>query len=58
MQGLHCTADLSRCQCDAAWLTDASRLLARCVQAVQAARLQPVNQFAQTFPASGQGPGA
>jgi S-adenosylmethionine decarboxylase len=56
MQGLHLTADLSHCQCDAAWLTDAPRLLAWCVQAVEAAGLQPVNQLAHTFPASGEGP--
>lgn len=57
MQGLHLTADLSHCQCDAAWLTDAECLLAWCVQAVQAAGLQPVNQLAHSFPATRQGPG-
>lgn len=57
MQGLHLTADLNRCQCDAAWLTDATRLLARCKQEVLNAGLQPVNQLAHSFPATAQGPG-
>lgn len=56
MQGLHLTADLSRCQCDVAWLTDAPRLLDQCVQQVLAAGLQPVNLLAHTFPATEQGP--
>ena len=57
MQGLHLTADLSHCQCDAHWLTNAERLLAACVQAVQAAGLQAVNQLVHSFPASAEGPG-
>ena len=57
MQGLHLTADLSHCQCDSLWLTDAARLLARCVQEVDQAGLQPVNQLAHSFPATAQGPG-
>ena len=57
MQGLHLTADLTDCQCDAMWLTDASRLLAQCVQAVQAAGLQAVSQLAHSFPGTEQGPG-
>ena len=57
MQGLHLTADLTHCRCDAAWLTDAQRLLARCTQAVHDAGLQPVNQLAHTFPPTPQGPG-
>ncbi len=57
MQGLHLTADLSQCQCDFAWLTDASRLLERCVGEVNAAGLQVVNQLAHTFPATDHGPG-
>ena len=57
MQGLHLTADLSDCQCDSAWFTDATRLLDRCVQEVSAAGLQAVNQLAHSFPATGQGPG-
>lgn len=57
MQGLHLTADLTRCRCDTAWLTDAARLLARCTQAVLEAGLRPVNQLAHTFPPTEQGPG-
>ncbi len=50
MQGLHLTADITDCQCDSAWLTDATRLGAACVQAVQAAGLQAVAQLFHTFP--------
>lgn len=57
MQGLHLTADLTDCRCAGAWLTDAARLLARCTQEVLAAGLQPVNQLAHSFPATGKGPG-
>ena len=57
MQGLHLTADLSQCGCDAALLTDATRLGARCVQAVNEAGLQAVAQLFHTFPATAQGPG-
>ena len=57
MQGLHLTADLTHCQCDRAWLTDASRLLERCAWEVVRAGLQPVNQLAHSFPATEQGPG-
>ena len=57
MQGLHLTADRTRCRCDGVWLTDAPRLLARCTQAVQDAGLRPVNQLAHTFPPTPQGPG-
>jgi S-adenosylmethionine decarboxylase len=57
MQGLHLTADLTECQCDSAWLTDAARLGATCMQAVQAAGLQGVAQLFHTFPSTAQGPG-
>lgn len=57
MQGLHLTADLSHCQCDFSWLTDAPRLLDQCVQHVLVAGLQPVNQLAHAFPATEHGPG-
>lgn len=50
VQGLHLTADLHHCQCDAAWLTDAARLTAWCDGAVVQAGLQPVAQLAHTFP--------
>ena len=57
MQGLHLTADLTGCQCDSGWLTDAQRLIARCTQAVLTAGLQPVNQLAHSFAPTPQGPG-
>jgi S-adenosylmethionine decarboxylase len=56
MQGLHLTADLHQCACDAAWLTDATRLGARCVQLVQTAGLQAVGQLFHAFPATALGP--
>ena len=49
MQGLHLTADLYSCRCEAAWLTDAGKLGAWCVQAV--------NHLFHTFPGTGKGPG-
>lgn len=57
MQGLHLTADLRRCTCVPAWLTDAARLMAFCTQAVQDAGLQTVAQLFHTFPATEHGPG-
>lgn len=57
MQGLHLTADLYQCRCDAAWLTDAPRLAHWCLQAVHAVGLHPVNQLFHSFPAGPQGPG-
>ena len=57
MHGLHLTADLYHCGCDAALLTDAERLGALCVQAVADAGLQAVAQLFHTFPDSAHGPG-
>ena len=57
MQGLHLTADLTHCQCDPSWLTDAPRLLDQCVQHVLESGLQPVNQLAHAFPGTALGPG-
>jgi len=57
MHGLHLTADLYGCTCDAALLTDASLLGTQCVQAVEASGLQAVAQLFHTFPASQRGPG-
>ncbi|MBA2965627.1 MULTISPECIES: S-adenosylmethionine decarboxylase family protein [Ramlibacter] len=57
MDGLHLTADLHGCRCDAHWLTDAPRLLAWCRAAVQEAGLQPVAELAHAFPASASGAG-
>jgi S-adenosylmethionine decarboxylase len=55
MQGLHLTADLYQCRCDAAWLIDAQRLCDWCLEAVRAVGLQPVNQLFHSFPAAGDG---
>jgi S-adenosylmethionine decarboxylase len=57
MKGLHLTADLFDCTCDAVWLTDAAQLGERCLAAVAQAGLQAVNQVFHTFPASAHGPG-
>jgi S-adenosylmethionine decarboxylase len=57
MQGLHLTADLHQCRCDARWLTDAAALGARCLQAVDTAGLRTVGQLFHTFPATEHGPG-
>ena len=57
MQGLHLTADLHDCACAPHWLTDASALGERCVQAVASAGLQAVAQLFHTFPATQHGPG-
>lgn len=45
MEGLHLTADLGGCACDAALLTDARRLRARCLAAVGQAGLQAVGEL-------------
>ena len=52
MNGLHLTADLYRCRCDPAWLTDAERLGAWCLAAVQSVGLEPVQHLFHAFPAS------
>lgn len=57
MQGLHLTADLHDCQCDARWLVDAQALGERCAAAVRSAGLQAVGQLVHGFPATAQGPG-
>lgn len=57
MQGLHLTADLHDCRCEARWLLDDAALGAACLDAVRAAGLQPVGQLFHTFPATGHGPG-
>lgn len=57
MQGLHLTADLYQCRCDAAWLTDARQLGDWCVQAVRGCGLDAVNHLFHTFPGTGKGPG-
>ena len=57
MKGLHLTADLYRCRCETAWLTDAQKLGEWCTAAVSAVGLQPVGHLFHTFPATGKGPG-
>ena len=57
MNGLHLTADLRGCRCELAWLTDADRLLAACVQRVRDNGLQAVAQLGHRFPDTPQGPG-
>lgn len=49
MQGLHLTADLHNCRCDPAWMLDAEKLGAWCLDAVTASGLQPVNQLFDHF---------
>jgi S-adenosylmethionine decarboxylase len=50
MQGLHLTADLYKCRCDDAWLTDATQLGDWCLQAVQAVGFHPVNKLFHASP--------
>jgi S-adenosylmethionine decarboxylase len=42
MKGLHLTADLYRCRCEAAWLSDAQQLAGWCASAAQAVGLEPL----------------
>ncbi len=56
MQGLHLTADLYQCQCDARWLTDADHLGANCREAVAHAGLQAVAQLFHRFAPRESGP--
>jgi S-adenosylmethionine decarboxylase len=55
MQGLHLTADLYQCRCQDGWLTNARQLCEWCVQAAQAAGLQPTDQLFQSVPAGATG---
>lgn len=57
MKGLHLTADLYGCRCEAAWMTDAQQLGAWVVEAVEAVGLQAVGRLFHTFPGSGAQPG-
>jgi spermidine synthase len=50
MQGLHLTADLYGCRCDASLLIDAMALAAMCRQAVSKAELTIVDEKYHTFP--------
>jgi S-adenosylmethionine decarboxylase len=53
MHGLHLTADLYRCRCEAAWLTDAGKLQPWCLQAVAAVGLAPANHVFAALPPPG-----
>lgn len=55
MQGLHLTADLHQCRCDAVWLTDAASLGEHCLAAAQAAGLQTVGSLFHVFPPTDRG---
>jgi len=54
MQGLHLTADLYQCRCEAVWLTDAAQLGNWCLQAVEAVGLEAVDHLFHTFPRKGE----
>jgi S-adenosylmethionine decarboxylase len=56
MQGLHLTADLYQCRCQDAWLANAQQLGEWCVQATQAAGLQPIDHVFHAIPATGARP--
>ena len=56
MKGLHLTADLYRCRCEGAWLTDAAKLGEWCLSAVQAVGLEPVDQLFHAFAPSAEEP--
>jgi S-adenosylmethionine decarboxylase len=53
MHGLHLTADLYRCRCEAAWLTDAPKLQAWCLQALGSIGLEPGTPLFDALPATG-----
>jgi S-adenosylmethionine decarboxylase len=58
MQGLHLTADLCGCPCEAPLMTDKNALRELCLQAVTAAGLQPVGELFHRFAASAAAPAA
>jgi S-adenosylmethionine decarboxylase proenzyme len=53
MQGLHLTADLGACRCDAAFMNDEATLRALCVGAVHEAGLTPVGELFHRFAEGG-----
>jgi S-adenosylmethionine decarboxylase len=55
MRGLHLTADLYQCRCEAAWLTDPQQLGDWCRQAVEAVGLEPVHEVFRRSPEPCQG---
>lgn len=50
MKGLHLTADLYRCRCEAAWLCDARMLQEWCAAAVAAVGLERIDQVFHPLP--------
>jgi S-adenosylmethionine decarboxylase len=57
MKGLHLTADLYRCRCEAAWLCDACQLQEWCAAAVSAVGLEAIDHVFHALPAPPQGRG-
>jgi S-adenosylmethionine decarboxylase len=58
MKGLHLTADLYRCRCEAAWLADPGKLQSWCVTSVDATGLQEVDHLFRALPRPQGGIGA
>ena len=57
MQGLHLTADLHRCACTPALLTEPTQLAALCRRHTEAAGLSVVNEIWHRFPGQGESAG-
>ena len=57
MQGLHLTADLHNCRCEARWLLDANALGDWCAEALGSTGLSPVAKLHHNFPHTGSTPG-
>ena len=53
MKGLHLTADLYQCRCEAAWLADPARLRTWCEAAVATVGLEPIAQVFQSLQPGG-----
>jgi S-adenosylmethionine decarboxylase len=53
MKGLHLTADLYQCRCEAAWLADPVRLRTWCEAAVATVGLEPIAQVFQALQPGG-----
>lgn len=53
MQGLHLTADLQGCPCDAPEMTEPEALGTLCLRAVASVGLQPVGRLFHRFPGGG-----
>lgn len=53
MKGLHLTADLYRCRCEAEWLVDAHKLADWCAAAAAAVGLAPIEHSFHALEAGG-----